>query len=66
MATVPLRDWIEMVKAEDKFVSREQKEAKEMAKEMYRMERAEYRVEWTKMKNITNSRRTGGTNSNFR
>ena len=60
-ATVPLRDWIETVKAEDEFVSRERKEAKEM----YRMERAEYRVERTGMKNITNSGRTGGTDSNF-
>ena len=36
-----------------------------MAKEMYRMERAEYWVEQTGMKNITNSGRTGGTDSNF-
>ena len=63
--TVPLRDWIETVKAEDEFVSRERKEAKEMAKEMYRMERAEHRVERTGMKNITNSGRSGGTDSNF-
>ena len=63
-ATVPLRDWIETVKAEDEFVSRERKEAKEMAREMYRMERAEYRVERTGMKNITNSGRSFGTDSN--
>ena len=64
-ATVALRDWIETVKTEDEFVSREQKEAKEMAKEMFRMERAEYWVERTGMKNITNSGQSGGTDSNF-
>ena len=42
MATVLLQDWIETVNAEDEFVSREWKEVKEMAKEMYRMEQAEY------------------------
>ena len=65
MATVLLQDWIETVNAEDEFVSREWKEVKEMAKEMYRMEWAEYWVERTGMKNITNSGRTGGTDSNF-
>ena len=41
--SVELRDWIKMVKIEDEFVTREQKEtremAKEMAKEIFRTER---------------------------
>ena len=37
---VSLRDWIEAVKVEDEFMSREKEMAKEAAKEIYRAERA--------------------------
>ena len=57
-----LRDWIEAVKAEDEYVVRERKEAKEMVKEMVKRMYAEQKgPEQRVARNLSNSGRTFGS-----
>ena len=57
----PLWDWIEVVKAEDEYVTREWKEAKEMVKEMVKRMYAEQKgLEQKTMKHPPSSGHTLG------